>query len=66
MLIQIFKEGQLVYNTPSIHEIKAYREEALSKIWSEVKRLENPQQYYVDYSQKLYDLKVHMMEKYQK
>jgi nicotinate phosphoribosyltransferase len=66
MLIPIFIQGELVYKLPSVHEIRSYREEALSKIWSEVKRLENPQTYYVDYSQALYNLKVYMMEKYQK
>lgn len=66
LLKPIFIQGSCVYTLPSIHDIKRYREEALSKIWSEVKRLENPQPYYVDYSKSLYDLKVHMMEKYQK
>ena len=66
LLHPIFIRGQYVYQIPNIHDIRTYREAALLKIWSQVKRLENPQEYYVDYSQKLYDLKVSMIEKYRK
>ena len=38
-----------------------YSKEQLNTIWDEVKRLRNPQRYYVDISQKLYDLKNEML-----
>lgn len=66
LLQQIFKRGKYIYHAPKIEEIKQYREVELSKCWNQVKRLENPQEYYVDYSQKLYDLKTSMIKKYRK
>jgi len=66
LLHQIYKKGQLVYTLPTIHDIKSYKKQALESIYIEVRRLENPHGYYVDYSQQLYDLKQALMEKYQK
>lgn len=60
---QIFKNGELVYKTPELKEIAAYCREQLGTLWEEVKRLRNPQKYYVDISQKLYDLKMKMLNK---
>ena len=58
---QIFKNGELVYKSPELKEIAKYAKEQLDTIWEEVKRLRNPQKYYVDISQKLYDLKQEML-----
>lgn len=58
---QIFKNGELVYKSPSLEEIAKYSKKQLGTIWDEVKRLRNPQKYYVDISQKLYDLKQEML-----
>jgi len=66
LLKRIFKQGKYVYDAPTIHQIRAYKEIALNKIWDQVKRLENPQEYYVDYSQQLYDLKTSMIELHRK
>lgn len=60
---QIFKDGELVYKAPELKEIANYAKEQLGTIWDEVKRLRNPQRYYVDISQKLYDLKQEMLNK---
>ncbi len=57
LLVPIFKGGELVYEEPSLEEI---RESCLSQIddlWDEVKRFENPHTYYVDLSKKLWDVK---------
>ena len=61
--VQIFKDGELVYKAPELKEIASYAKEQLETIWEEVKRLRNPQKYYVDISQKLYDLKQEMLNK---
>ncbi|MBO5398001.1 MAG: nicotinate phosphoribosyltransferase [Clostridia bacterium] len=58
---KIFENGKLVYETPELKEIAKYSKEQLNTIWDEVKRLRNPQKYYVDISQKLYDLKTEML-----
>jgi len=55
--VPIFKQGKLVYELPSIHEIKKYCADQVETLWDEVKRFENPHNYYVDLSQKLWDIK---------
>lgn len=42
---------------PSTEEIKRYCGEQLELQWDEVKRFENPHNYYVDLSKKLWDIK---------
>ncbi len=58
---KIFENGKLIYQIPTLKETAQYEKQQLSTIWEEVKRLENPQKYYVDLSQKLYDLKTEML-----
>lgn len=62
--IPIFKAGICVYSSPDIKEIQNYCKQQLSLIWDEVKRFENPHEYYIDLSQKLYDVKNQLIEKY--
>lgn len=62
LLIPIFKNGQLVYKTPSIEGIRDYCAREQETIWEEVKRFSNPQEYYVDLSEKLLDLKLKMIQ----
>ncbi len=63
LLVPIFKNGELVYKLPSIQEIRAYCLEQVDALWDEVKRFENPHDYYVDLSQKLWDIKQDMLKK---
>jgi len=63
LLMPIFKNGKKVYNSPSVHEIRAYCKEQLDTLWDEVKRLEYPHKYYVDLSQKLWDIKNDLLNK---
>ena len=60
--VPIFKNGELVYKLPSLKEIKAYCAQQLATLWPEVKRFDNPHQYYVDLSEKLMALKDKMLE----
>ena len=57
LLVPVFKNGECVYDLPSIDEIAAYCKEQVDLLWDEVKRFENPHTYYVDLSRKLYDIK---------
>ena len=59
----IFKGGQLVYKLPSLEEIRAYCKEQVDTLWDEVKRFDNPQTYYVDLSQKLWDVKYGLLKR---
>lgn len=55
--VPIFQNGKLVYDCPDIHQIRQYCAEQVDKLWDEVKRFDNPHNYYVDLSQKLWDIK---------
>lgn len=55
--VQLFDKGECVYQSPTIDEIKEYCKEQLETLWGETLRFENPQTYYVDLSQKLWDMK---------
>ena len=57
LLEPIFRKGELVYQLPSIQESRAYCAAQVDSLWEEVKRFENPHNYYVDLSQKLWDIK---------
>lgn len=57
MQVPIFKDGDLVYDEPSLEEIASYRKEEVESLWDEVKRYDTPHNYYVDLSQKLWNLK---------
>lgn len=62
----IFVNGSLVYKIKNTEETKEYCKEQMSTIWAEAKRLRNPHKYYVDLSQKLFDLKNSLIEKNKK
>ncbi len=63
MLVPIFKNGECVYNCPSLDEIRSYCNEQVASLWEEVVRFENPHRYYVDFSGKLWGIKQSMIEK---
>ena len=60
--VPIFKSGELVYSLPSLQEIKAYCTKEVDALWDEVKRFDNPHTYYVDLSQKLWDIKYDLLK----
>ena len=57
LLLPIFRGGELVYEKPSIAAMRAWCAGQIDTLWDEVKRFENPHNYYVDLSQKLWDIK---------
>ena len=57
----IFENGKLVYNEPSIEEIHEYCQSEIESIWDEVKRFDQPHNYYVDLSQDLWNLKQNLI-----
>ncbi len=61
LLVPIFKNGECVYNLPPLGEIKDYCKSETDRIWDEVKRFENPHEYYVDMSQKLWNIRYKML-----
>ena len=61
--VPIFKGGELVYELPTLEEIRSYCKEQVETLWDEVKRFDNPQTYYVDLSQKLWDVKYGLLKR---
>ena len=59
--VQLFDKGVCVHKSRDIEEIRAYCKECQSRIWEEVTRFENPHPYYVDLSQKLWDIKQQLL-----
>ncbi len=58
----IFKNGELVYDLPSAKEIREYCSEQIGTLWDEILRFENPHRYYVDLSEKLWEIKRDMLK----
>ncbi len=57
LLTKIFDKGICVYKSPSLKDIQTYCKEQVDTLWDEVKRFENPHQYYVDLSKPLWEMK---------
>ncbi len=64
LMVPIFVDGQQVYQSPALMDIQNYAKEDLATFWDEIKRLINPQEYKVDLSQKLHDLKKSLLEQW--
>lgn len=62
--VPVFVKGNCVYNSPNIEDIKRYCSDQLDLIWDEVKRFENPHEYYVDLSKSLWDTKQALLDQY--
>lgn len=57
LLVPVFQKGKLVYQSPDMHSMQNYCKQQIATLWTEVKRFENPHQYYVDLSQKVWNMK---------
>ena len=57
LLVPIFQGGELVYQIPTIQQSRDYCQREVDSLWDEVKRFEYPHNYYVDLSQKLWDVR---------
>ncbi len=58
----IFKAGKCVYPRYTADQIRDYCAAQLELQWDELKRFENPHNYYVDLSQKLWDTKQELLK----
>ncbi len=59
--VPVFLNGKRVYNSPDIATIKKYCAEQLDTMWDSVLRFENPHRYYVDLSEKLWNIKHNLL-----
>ena len=63
LLRTIYRGGQLVYQRPGLQEIQRYCAAQVATLWDSVKRFENPHNYYVDLSLKLWTIKEELLRK---
>ena len=62
ILVPVFLNGECVYESPSVMEIRAFCQQELETLWDETKRLINPYTVYVDLSPRLYDMKINLLD----
>lgn len=62
LLVPIFINGECVYTSPSVMEIRDYCLKEQDTLWDEVRRLVNPHIVYVDLSVKLYRMKTELLD----
>ena len=61
MQVKVFEAGKLIYENPSLEEIANYSKKEVDSLWEEVKRFDQPHNYYVDLSQDLWNLKQNLI-----
>ncbi len=66
LLQPLFINGKRVYEYQDIDDIKKYCLDQVNTLWDEVTRFENPHNYYVDLSQRLWDVKNDLIKQYSK
>ena len=57
LMVDIFKDGELVYNMPSLKEIGEYCDKSKGEFFPEYRRVTNTQEYKVDLSDNMWKLK---------
>ena len=62
LLVPVFQKGKCCYESPKVMAIRDYCQKELSTLWDETKRFVNPHPIYVDLSQKLYDIKIALLD----
>ena len=63
LLVPVFLKGRRVYESPALKDIQTYCKQQVDTLWDEIKRFDNPQTYYVDLSQKLWDIQQELLRK---
>ncbi|HEQ9927698.1 TPA: nicotinate phosphoribosyltransferase [Streptococcus pyogenes] len=66
LLVDIFVKGELVYQLPTLSEIKTYAKKEFDKLWDEYKRVLNPQDYPVDLARDVWQNKMALIDNIRK
>ena len=61
LMVHVFNHGNCIYHSPKVMDIRDYCQKELETLWEETRRLVNPHGVYVDLSQKLYDMKISLL-----
>ena len=62
LLVDIFKDGEQVYELPALMDIQAYARKEFDKLWDEYKRVLNPQHYPVDLAKDVWQDKMDLID----
>ncbi len=62
MLVDVLKEGKLVYNQPEIQDMRKIRQADIERLDPGVRRIVNPHIYHVSLTEKLWSLKRNLIE----
>ena len=62
LLVEVFRNGECVYESPNVMEMREYCLKEQDTVWEESRRLVNPHKVYVDLSDKLYKMKADLLE----
>ena len=62
LLVDVLVEGRLVYDLPSMEELRARRQAGVRRLDPGVRRLMNPHIYHVSLTQRLWDLKQELIQ----
>ncbi len=63
LLVPVFIDGNCVYDSPSVMDIRSYCKEELATLWEETKRFANPQKVFIDLSERLYRTKQELLNR---
>ena len=64
ILVPVFKNGECIYHSPKVMEIREYCTKELDTLWDESKRLVNPHEIHVDLSNELWHMKNQLLDSY--
>lgn len=64
LLVPVFRQGECVYRSPKVMEIREYCRKELSTLWEESLRLVNPHETHVDLSNELWHMKNQLLDSY--
>jgi nicotinate phosphoribosyltransferase len=61
--VDVFRNGELVYETPPLQDMREFVNENLDLLWDEYKRSMNPEEYPVDLSDECWTNKMNLIQK---
>ena len=64
LLVPIFKNGECVYESPKVMDIREYCKKEQETLWDESRRLVNPHEIHVDLSNELLHMKAQLLDSY--
>ncbi len=66
IMVPIFQNGTCCYASPKVMDIRTYCQNDQNTLWDETRRFANPHKVYIDLSQKLYDIKIELLDQMSK